>query len=362
MAFGVSSYSHDVVQILIRFVLNAAILFFFILEIVKSQRYRFLKRYGFVFTLLCIMYLFGLYSSFNSTIVYKSVFKIYELCILISLCYLVSSRDDFRLLSSLNFSILIILTTGILSDILFGNPNLFELKGYFPLINSNTIGFMAGLLFLVNIETKNKVLLVLSFTLLLLSGSLTSLIITIFMACYFVFKARVFFLICFSGMAIFIYGFSFLVTESELEMILNFSGRKDLWDRIFIIYLDSFNFFSGVGLGAGRELNAEFYGGVPKSFHNAYLEILVSLGWIGLILIILIILVILRKVRYFTKSTKSIEMVLLLYILVRALSSSNLAFVSIDSFVFWLVYFYCFKYGDTSSKWFLERKTFTMTK
>jgi O-antigen ligase len=226
---------------------------------------------------------------------------------------------------------------------LFGTPDLFEIKGLIPLINSNTVGFMAGLIVLINLHKRNKTIVGIASILLFFSGSMTSLILTIVMAAFLLLSTQKFIFLSLSSLLLAFFGWELFVSAEDIEKAILFSGRALLWDRVFDIYVNEFNFVEGVGLGAARELNSQFYGGLAVSFHNAYLEVLVSLGWLGLLVFILIIFYVVYSVRKNIKNYKGIEVTLLLYVLLRAFSSSNLAFVSIDSLIFWSVYFYSYR-------------------
>lgn len=340
MVFGVCSYDNQFMQIGIRFILNLLILTYFILGVFYRQIFRLSKGYLFVLLLILIFCLLGLYSAFNSVIFLKSLFKVYELCVLIALCYFLTSRKNFDLISCFNFSFLGTLAISITSDFLFGTPYLFEIKGLIPLINANTVGFMAGLMVLINLPKGNKTIIGIASILLFLSGSMTSLILTIFMAIFLLLSIQKFIILSLSFLILAFFSLDFLVSGEDIETVMLFSGRMLLWERIFDIYVSEFNFFEGVGLGAGRELNSQFYGGVAKSFHNAYLEVLISLGWLGLLTFIWILLYVVYAVRKNLRNYRGIEMILLLYVIVRAFTSSNLTFVSIDSLIFWSAYFY----------------------
>ncbi|MDA8654333.1 O-antigen ligase family protein [Alphaproteobacteria bacterium] len=202
---------------------------------------------------------------------------------------------------------------------------------------------MSGFMVLINLPNGNKVIIGIASILLFLSGSMTSLILTIFMATFLLLSTHTFIFLSLGSLIVAFFGLEFLVSEEDIETVMLFSGRTLLWERIFDVYVSEFNFFEGVGLGAGRELNSEFYGGVAKSFHNAYLEALISLGWLGLLIFICIIFYVVYAVRKNVGHYRCLEITLLLYILVRAFSSSNLTFVSIDSLIFWSTYFYSYR-------------------
>ena len=125
----------------------------------------------------------------------------------------------------------------------------------------------------------------------------------------------------------------------NFKLLLELSGRTLLWERAFDAHSGLYSVFVGVGLGAGREINAEYYGNVAKSFHNAYIEALVSTGWLGFFLFVVMLLLVASRIIRNVQDLRRVEVALLFYVLLRAFSSSNLVFVSVDTLVLWLVLF-----------------------
>ena len=336
---GVFSYSQDTAQYFFRFLVNLGIVAWFVIEVLKSNSFVYRKNLLVISIVACAFLVLGLVSAHTSVIKVKAFFKVYELFCLFLICFFLVKKTGKEYLHFFCRALWIIIFLSVGTQFFVGDQNIFELHGFFPLINANTIGFIAGLLCLIYVGQRRLYMAAVASILLFLSGSLTSTLLVPPLIILMMARLRTTVVTAFLGLGAITAGGTYLLRFSEFQTLLELSGRTLLWERAFDAHSGLYSVFVGVGLGAGREINAEYYGNVAKSFHNAYIEALVSTGWLGFFLFVVMLLLVASRIIRNVQDLRRVEVALLFYVLLRAFSSSNLVFVSVDTLVLWLVLF-----------------------
>ena len=280
----------------------------------------------------------------------KAVWKFVELILLILTTFNICrsfSRSNIApklLIGRAFFIINIIVFCSVAVQGALGDLKLTEISGAFPIINANSIGSIYGIQFIYFLILKKYIKSFFSMILVLVSGSFSAfLAIQCALCFYFMFimlkKIRnmnaslalnliiIISLLC-----------CFYIASIVSEEFLRLSGRADMWMSMFNFLTGSLTWYDGVGLGMVKETGADAFG-KAKTLHNSYLEILFSIGWLGLTLyLILHYLFLNMKVSIFEKDKfGGAEAAMMVFILTKALTTSNLIYLTIELVIYSLI-------------------------
>ncbi len=151
-----------------------------------------------------------------------------------------------------------------------------------------------------------KILILLSGSFILYNQSRTALFLCVFFSFIYLIKMKKillpFVLFCFSGPIILFSGIiekfiSYVLRYQDLRLLFTLSERTEIWSKI----LENFKncFFHGYGFASTRIIMPKVYPRfMPTNAHNAFLEALITSGWIGVVSLILVCLVFIRKLRF----------------------------------------------------------------
>ena len=253
-------------------------------------------------------------------------------------------------------TILLVLTISVsLHIFIVGDPTV-KLTGFFPTINPNTLGTLSLILSVIFFYTKKPFLCIFFIIVTLLSGSKTnfiSLMILILLSFFFYrggFKTKLLFRF---GLLITMLVVYFLfyphyekiyLNGGDWESLSKLSGRLVIWEAVNSLNGGDY-FFSKIFHGDGIGIGSRFlYLQTNKiahsiSMHNAWLEIILSAGWIFL-LILLAVIGHAGSVLFFGSKSNEFNMILLfilIVVLIRSLTASNISSFQPEMIIFYLI-------------------------
>lgn len=167
----------------------------------------------------------------------------------------------------------------------FVKGSFIELSSAIPVINSNTVGSISGLMFIYSLNYKNKILQIFSIAILIMSSSASA------MAAIFIALGTAFLLshstnynkrlrlilkltTLLSIISLIVYYVWFNLLSDEIKSL---SGRLTMWEYGTEYLLAKVGYFHGIGLG---NIAVQFESDISRrvSLHNSYLEIFYALG------------------------------------------------------------------------------------
>jgi len=145
---------------------------------------------------------------------------------------------------------------------------------------------------------------------------------------------KIFYVSVFSFICIFYY----CILNLILIYDFSFSGRLNLWTNAISGFGNKIAIWHGVGLGGFRD---EYYlmFGRAVSAHNSFVEYYFSFGVFGLIFLISTLVVLFKNsALHAIYNNNFLYLSILLFIILKALTSSNLGYVSFETIVVFLIY------------------------
>ena len=301
----------------------------------------------FVFCALTTLIIYNFLINQIST---KAVWKFLEILLLFGTLWNVSqcvNRINISVYSLLDytlFNISLICIISIFLEFIFGDQNLTELSGYFPLINANSVGTIFGVQVIYFMLRKRTILASTMLIMTILSGSMSAVIaIFVSVACFFIIKI----LPNLKGITpnwkigtlgsvgiLVLYWISGLVSDD----IKRLSGRTNIWEKLFAALNDELGVFNGVGYGYVRTI-VGIETGTAKTLHNSYLEILFSVGYLGFVLFIMLNIILIMKINKIRCSRIVCDpvIIILMFLLIKSLTTSNLVYLSVESVLYGIV-------------------------
>ena len=301
----------------------------------------------FVFCALTSLIIYNYLINQTST---KAVWKFLEILLLFGTLWNVGQRFNrvnihvYSLLDYTLFNISLICICSIFLEFIFGNQNLTELSGYFPIINANGVGTIFGVQVLYFMLRKKVILASTMLIMTILSGSMSA-VIAIFLAIAWFFIIKVLpnlrgitpnWKMGASGLVgTFVLYWSIGWVSDDIKRL---SGRTDIWENLFAALNDTMGVFNGVGYGYVRTI-VGIETGVSKTLHNSYLEIMFSVGYIGFVLFIMLNIILIMKLNKVRCSSSVCDPVImiLIFLLIKSLTTSNLVYLSVESLLYSII-------------------------
>lgn len=298
----------------------------------------------------CALTTLIIYNYLINQISIKAVWKFIEIIILIGTVWNVVQRVNrinihlYSLLDYTLFNITLICICSIFLEFIFGNQNLTELSGYFPIINANSVGTIFGIQVLYFMFRKKATLASTMLIMTILSGSMSALIaIFVSLACIFIIKVLPNLRGTTPNWKIFALGsvgilVLYWIIGFVSDDIKRLSGRTKIWEKLFAALNDTLGMFNGVGYGYVRTI-VGIETGTSKTLHNSYLEVLFSVGYLGLVLFIMLNIFLIMKINKLRRTDFVCDpvMVILMFLLIKSLTTSNLIYLSVESVLYSMI-------------------------
>ena len=285
-------------------------------------------------------------SALNSIDPLGSVFKIAEVVLLLIIIFIGIGAASLGSHSIENFILLsfAIMAFAVLIYAAVYKGTLVELSSSVPAINANTVGTISGTALLLFLSQKRLLLSLLAIFFLYWSYSASAIISVMIAISVFLYATKVHarfgflsrkFLFCtFCLLLIYFSFYAFDLIFVQRQFLL--SGRVVLWERAIDNLGHLVSTFYGVGLG-NVDLYLEQTIGRKVTVHNAYLELYLALGEFALVAFLFYVISLVLVLWINVSKLDSYCLPILIFLVIKAFTTSNLVYISFDLVVFLMI-------------------------